>query len=153
MSETALMRLARAAQSASPFETEPQESEWLSGVLSAVWGGAPGDDMPAAFNQGYRWSQRWLAENQAPINSQEPGADPSPWQTGTPPGPGWYMVTAEWPEHGRFVMQAFYSPENSYWRQGSEPMGAHQWPSLGIGQPVPVLAWMPLPEPYRGEGA
>ena len=74
-----------------------------------------------------------------------------PWRTGNPPEPGWYLVTVELSEYSRYVMQGFYSPDYSYWKMGDEFTGIRDWPRISLGLPLPVTAWMPLPEPYRGE--
>lgn len=81
----------------------------------------------------------------------------SEWQFGNPPVRGWYLVTAKSPASGSYVIQAFYNPEYSIcWQWGNEFVGVYGWPSPGVGmgkKPLPVLAWMPLPEPFSTERA
>ena len=71
------------------------------------------------------------------------GEDCSPWQTGNPPGPGWYLVTIKPPSYVSY-------PENYVDRLH---FSGNHWTSLGGSSPGgAVLAWQPLPEPYRGDG-
>jgi hypothetical protein len=69
--------------------------------------------------------------------------DPSPWQTGTPPGPGEYLITFELGNGLRDVMQAEWVDD---WGVG------FKWLDGRSSIIASVLAWQPLPEPYRGEG-
>lgn len=76
------------------------------------------------------------------------------WQTGNPPEPKWYLVTVVSPHSGEYVVQAFFS-KDSKWLWGDQLLGTRKdgyWPSLTTGAAVPVVAWMPLPEPCRGMG-
>lgn len=82
-------------------------------------------------------------------NQSATAADPSPWQTGTPPGRGRYLVTQRFgPGDGSgslatsvFIMEW----DGEDWLEYSSVEGA----LYSIKDADPVLAWMPLPEPYR----
>jgi hypothetical protein len=57
---------------------------------------------------------------------------PTPWQAGNPPGPGWYLVTVD--------ISGSRETEYAYWLPGA-------WDDAEN-----VVAWQPLPEPYQGKG-
>jgi hypothetical protein len=61
------------------------------------------------------------------------------WHTDTPPKDGWYLTTVN------------YEPKK-YLEVSQFILG--KWRNDYVGMiPHPVLAWMPLPEPYAGEEA
>ena len=69
------------------------------------------------------------------------------WQTGNPPRAGWYIVTSKYRNpKGKEVTDS--SPME--WREKGwlEPEEFTSWKQTE----AVILAWMPLPEPYRGMG-
>jgi hypothetical protein len=69
-----------------------------------------------------------------------------PWQTGNPPGPGWYLVTVDNSINvptgtlSRGVGVCFFEPETNRWLMADGETLEQR----------PILAWQPLPAPYRG---
>lgn len=68
------------------------------------------------------------------------------WQTGKPKERGKYLVTMEYWVGGRYVDIAYYGKpfgkrKECFYRSDDE------WGDIVVD----VLAWMPLPEPWKGE--
>ena len=74
-------------------------------------------------------------------------ASESPWQTGNPPEPGWYIVTEQYLNiAGKIVTEstAMWWVEDKWQKIAPEEYASWSEPYSEI------LAWQPLPEPYQG---
>lgn len=96
---------------------------------------------------GLTWDVTGYRDKWVHLNCAQPGGQDiqqpeveSPWQTGTPPEQGWYVVTCL--DIGRrFTRSAWLFGPGLGWYASEDDLA----PEIHS-----VIAWVPMPEPYRG---
>ena len=60
----------------------------------------------------------------------------------------WIPVSEKLPEEGLDVLACFYNGEGNYKMMVSRRSDYNYW--SGVGRTADMVAWMPLPKPYKG---
>ena len=61
---------------------------------------------------------------------------------------GWISTSKRLPEEGLDVLACFYNGEGNYKMMVSRRSDYNYW--SGVGRTADMVAWMPLPKPYKG---
>jgi hypothetical protein len=107
------------------------------------------DDLRFELKRGDVWEQHLASRIEDGLDAQTEAwhayLRERQWQTGRPPDHGYYL--AAWRRQGQLVVsELWFNPDStgSGWWAGRAYLGDRPW---GGGDPLPVVAWMPMPAP------